>query len=154
MEMDSLLIERTGTDPVYISAENPIVIERPGDDLSPVWMMCDIEIACGRYLVGAVRFTPPQIFRGAPAIPRTTAILAIVNNISVNLLSGTERARAGLSACQTIPLKFRLREKPPFITLGLDGTDPSLPLEPWIWTKEMDPVDLADDVTKLAPMAW
>lgn len=154
METTSFMIDRPGTDPAMVGEGLPMVEERPGDPSSPVWMVCDIELANGRHLLGAVRITPPQKVFGAPKVARTTGILAIVGEHIVDLFSGSERVRAGLAACDTVPLRFRLREDPPCHIAGFNDEDPRIPLEAWMWTRRLQPVDMADDVAKLAPMPW
>lgn len=152
----TILIDRPGAEPTPIG-EDPdymMVIECPGNPLSSIWVLCDIETAGRRHLLGAVRMTPPQETLGAPQVTRVTGILAIVDDMTINLLSGSERRKVGLFANETIPLRFRLRTEPPYDVYDLDADDPRLPLEHGAWTRHLQPIDLADDVEKLAPMPW
>lgn len=151
---EALTIDRPGHPAAMIGEAMPSVIERPGDPTTPVWTLCDIEIANGRHLLGAVRMTPPQDVFGAPKATRMTGILALVGEHCVNLLIGSERVRVGLAACETVPLRLRLRDEPAYDTYGIDAADGRLPLGRGAWTRRLQPVDLALDVDRLAPMAW
>lgn len=153
MELDVLLLDIPGG-PALIGDDEPVVVERPGDPTSSVWILCDIELANHRHLLGAVRITPPQEYLGAPKITRTTGILALVGDVAVDLLVGGERARAGLAAHETVPFRLRLRRDPPDFAYEPESRDPRFPLEMGTWTRGLDPVDLAGDVARLAPLAW
>jgi len=153
MQTAQLLIDRPGYAPASLDAAAPIVMERSGDPTSPAWVMCDIETASGRCFMGAVRMTPPQERRGAAQVTRLTGILALSDAISVDLLCARERGRTGMAAWETIPLRIRLIEHPPYDLPGLDPASHEIALARGVWTRELEPIDFSDDSTLLAPFA-
>lgn len=154
MQDTTLLVERPGLGPERLDVLRPHVEERPGDPSGPIWTMCEIDTANSTRFIGAVRLTPPQDARGAARITRMTGLLAHHKGMTLDLLRGGERSRTGLAAWETLPLRIRFLVDPPFAVLGMDGRGPGIPLVRGVWTRPLDPVDLAEDASRLAPFSW
>jgi len=127
----------------------PMFAERPGNDASPIWILCEVLLACGEMLKGGVRISPPR--REAGAVPRTvpSGIIANIGGADVDILSGSERARASLLAHQVLPLRIRLAATPPIPVTGLHPDSPSRELEAGEWSRPLSPADMCCDLTRL-----
>lgn len=149
----TLLVDRPGLMPEIMDARRPHLEERPGDPQGPIWTMCEVEAACGTRFIGAVRLTPPQSGAGAARVTRTTGLLVGHHGMTLDVLRGSERSRTGLAAWEVIPLRLRFLVDPPFAVLGLDPRGQGVPLVRGVWTRPLEPLDLAEDASRLAPFA-
>lgn len=150
----AILIDRLGMPPGSIDAHDPFLLERPGDPCSPIWTLCDIELASGRMLVGALRIAPPQPRPGEPPIVRATGLMAAIGKMTVDLLNGSERARANLLGWETLPVRIRLIEEPPYRIAGFSADHPGGVLLHGQWSRPLEPHDLADDLGRYTSQGW
>lgn len=154
METGMLLIDRHGMPPGRIDEHEPMMAERPGDPTSPVWTRCDVELANGARLTGGLRLSPPQKRPGEPPVVRATGLMAIVRGRSVDLMCGSERAAAGLVGWETLPVRVRLQDAPPYQVEGMSEVGPRAPLRAREWSRPLDPRDLANELQRLSPRGW
>ena len=154
MNTAALLIDRQGMPPGRIDEHEPLLEERPGDPTSPIWTWCDIELASGMRLAGGLRLSPPQRRPGEPPVVRATGLMAIMQGRSVDLLSGSERAAAGLTGWETLPVRVRLHDAPPYQVEGVSAEGPRGTLNAGEWSRPLDPRDLASGLERLTPQGW
>lgn len=149
--MEGIVIDG-GPRGAVLGAAMPMIEEGAGG--GPVWVLCDILLASGDTLLGGIRLSPPLHEYGMPTIVRATGLLACVAGAGVDILSGTERARHGMFANETLPLRIRMAAEPPIPITGLHPDSPDRPLGAGEWSRKLSPIDLAADVQALAPIGF
>lgn len=155
METDvRIVIDRPNGTTAVLGGGDRVLEERVGSPISPIWMLSDIQLASGRMLIGGIRLTPPQGGMFDPQVVRATGILAYVSGRSIDLLVARERRMVGIVASEAIPLRIRFHEDAPIDLPGFDLAGPAVPLRRGVWSRPLVPIDLALDVTRLAPLAW
>lgn len=115
-------------------------------------MLCRIHLPCGTDHMGGVRLSPPSRRPGDSPLARATGIVADINGVGIDILSGSERGRVGLLAHQALPLRIMLIAESPIKVIGLHQDSPTLPLEPGTWSRPLSHVDLAPDLRRLSPL--
>lgn len=125
--------------------------ERPDYQHTAHWVLCDVRLAKGIIVEGAMRLTPPQPGRINPKITRATAIVAHFDGRHVDLVRNGERQRVRLASGDTFPLRVRLAEDPPNPITGLMPGHPDEALPIGAWSRPLNPGDFIQDVLALTP---
>lgn len=125
--------------------------ERPEYQHTAHWVLCDVRLANGMIVEGALRLTPPQPGRINPKITRATAIVAHLGGLHIDLVRNGERQRVRLASGDTFPLRVRLGEMPPNPITGLMPGHPDMELPTGAWSRPLNPMDFIHDVLALTP---
>lgn len=147
-----LHIDRPGASPVAIDKLTLLAgLEVPNDVTSPMWTEARIRLANGCEYGGAVRIMPPQRTEGAPTVARLSGLLIMSEDRLVDPLRPRERATLGLRARDVIPFRVMLTKNMAY-PLHIGEPGPHTPLETNEWSRNLAAVDVAWDVSKLAPL--
>lgn len=147
-----LHIDRPGAAPIALHKLTLLAgLEVPKDVTSPLWIGARVMLANGEEREGAVRIMPPQRQEGAPTVARLSGLLIVSDERLVDPLRPRERATLALRARDVIPFRVMLANDLPY-PLHIGEPGPYTPLTPGSWSRKLSAVDVAWDVSRLAPL--